>query len=140
MGDLKTIGETTLETEEMDKLNLAHEFEYIRETFFPRWDRKREWNIKAVQRLPDGAVKGFYDDVSKAILIPQWLLSKNQDWLHSVLIHEISHCASIYHGKRFQKRYSKAGDEAKRIGRKLLANFIFFELEQIRTGKRTSLK
>jgi hypothetical protein len=103
----------------MDNRKLKKEFEYIRNTFFPQWDRKREWSIKRVWHLPS---HGKYDNVSKRILIQ--FISGDRIDLYRLLIHEICHCVSDYHGKRFLDRLLRAKLRANELGLKMVANAI----------------
>lgn len=98
---------------------LKREYEYVRETFFPKWDRKHQWRIKRVWHLP---LPAKYDDEAKKILIQS--IPEARDGLHTLLIHEISHCVGRHHGKRFRNRLSRAKDKAEIIGRKTLAEKI----------------
>jgi len=107
---------------------LNQEFEYIKRTFFPRWDKKRKWKIRKVWHLPCG---GKYDTDSKTILLRSSLEDGDKDNLHRLLIHEICHCASNYHGKRYQDRYSKAKTRAEEIGREGLLKQMIEELSML---------
>ena len=117
-------------------MRIKEEFTYIRGTFFPQWDRKREWKVSIRKHLPIGASRGFYDVNSKRILIAKKdILLKDRDTLHSFLIHEICHYASPNHRERFLDRFAKAKDKAKRIGRERLAKFICYQIEEIVWGR-----
>lgn len=105
-------------------MNLRKEFEYIRKTFFPLWDRKRLWKVRC---NPDLAPRGRYGTDTRTILIK--FLTDDLDDLHSLLIHEVSHCAAAHHGKRWRERMAKARDRAISIGRKGLAKKLSKDLE-----------
>jgi len=106
---------------------LNQELEYVRKTFFPRWDKGGEWRIRRFWHLP---CRGKYDTDSKTILLRSIL--ENKDDLHHLLIHEICHCASNYHGKRYQDRYLKAKTRAEEIGREGLVKKMIEELSMLR--------
>jgi hypothetical protein len=103
----------------MNNRKLRKEFEYVRKSFFPLWGKKREWRIKKVWHLPS---KGRYDNINKRILIK--FIPDDKEELYGLLIHEISHLASSYHGKKYLNRLSKARDRAKQLGLKTLAEII----------------
>lgn len=114
----------------MKRKSIKEEFEYIRRLFFPMWDKKGEWKVKRLWHLPCG---GKYDTDSKTILLRSIL--KNKDDQHRLLIHEICHCASNYHGKRFQDRYLKAKTRAEEIGREGLVKKMIKELSMLKQKK-----
>ncbi len=109
----------------MNNRELRKEFEYIRKSFFPLWDKKREWRIKKVWYLPSN---GLYDDLTKTILIK--FIPDDKEELYRLLIHEISHLASHHHGKKFLNRILMARDRAKQLGLKTLAEKIQDEIRK----------
>lgn len=100
---------------------LQEEFEYVRKTFFPRWDRKREWKIQFVEELSgDPDLVAWSSLSTKTITI---LRSKCPvgDHLRAVLIHEICHAISsrasqpLGHGKYWCDRMQDAVETASRL-------------------------
>ncbi|MGO9567371.1 MAG: SprT-like domain-containing protein [Desulfomonilaceae bacterium] len=83
------------------------EFEYVKRTFFPRWDRKMGWCFQLVDDL-DGAL-GKCNTDSKAIQ----LTAAPIEGLREILIHEIAHAVSAgRHGKKWQVRMEMAAKRA----------------------------
>ena len=107
----------------MKRQELEQAFEYIRNSFFPQWDRKRKWRI---QEMPGLRLSGRYDDSSKRTLIRH--IPENNQEFYLLLIHEIAHCAAIHHGKRFIDRLLKAKIKAEQLGLKTLAEKIGAEI------------
>jgi hypothetical protein len=93
------------------------EFDYIRSTYFPRWDRGHTWTLQ--EDHPECVGFGLCDYVGKAIII--------RDDLHVLpapvlLIHEIAHAVTYPgHGKKWQIRMEKAALKAESIGHDELA-------------------
>ncbi len=85
---------------------------FIRKTFFPRWDRERQWRIVAdSQMIAMG--KCFRD--SRLIKIPY--ITSREDDLYELLIHEICHAVTDdYHSRRWKARMLKAAEKAENIG------------------------
>lgn len=112
----------------LDTNRLKTSFEFVRISFFPKWDKNQEWNIKRVWHLP---AQGKCDRISKNILIKE--ISPEEDELHCIVIHEICHASSSpYHGKRWQERMFKAGERAERLGFKELSKLIDEEAKTYR--------
>lgn len=102
---------------------LQKAFATVRAVFFPRWDPEGAWSAREVRDLP---AKGKCDRRRKTVLLRH--ASKDDDRLHCLLIHEISHAVTDdYHSKRWLARYRKAGERAERMGRHHLASLIFEE-------------
>jgi len=99
---------------------LRQTFNDVRETFFPKWDRKRNWQIVLDLNHP---AAGRCDTEGKRIMVSA--VGKDSDGLDCLLIHEIAHAAACTgHGKRFQARLLKAADCADELGRDELARLI----------------
>ena len=91
---------------------LREKYQYVRTTFFPQWDRKRQWKAQ----LSGGpfASNGSCESETKTINI-NWETDPKD--LVLVLIHEIAHAvARDYHGKKWQARMEKAAKRAEEIG------------------------
>jgi hypothetical protein len=107
---------------------LENEFEFVRATFFPRWDKKREWRVELVDDL-DGAQGKCFDE-EKVVRIA-YLLSG--DKLTVLLIHEITHAVSrSNHARKFQDRMSKAAQKADTIGRPELGSLLREDVDMCR--------
>jgi hypothetical protein len=101
---------------------LRDEFENVRKTFFPRWDRDGLWSVVVKPDLPG---TGFCRPLTKTIQLVQ--VPRDENELHRLLIHEICHAvvpASGLHGKRWRRRYLKAAERARALGRSTLAKAI----------------
>jgi hypothetical protein len=112
------------EPREVGQEELDASFNYIRDTFFPRWDRQHDWVAK-VGAIPDRdnlvGFDGECDPVRKRIIINQRGIPKSEG-LDSLLIHEIAHAvAGLAHDKRWRNRMEKAALKAIDIGRTELA-------------------
>jgi hypothetical protein len=96
---------------------LQKEYDQIRQTFFPSWDRDGEWGI--VEKAGPHAPHGYLDEKEKVIGIQS--MGPGQS-LRVVLIHEIAHAVtSISHGKKWQNRMNKSAQKAESIGETKLA-------------------
>lgn len=102
-------------------------FESVRKAFFPHWDRNRNWKVRKKKDLP---CDGLCDLHLKAISLQY--ISKNDDKLSRLLIHEICHCFSPRHGKRWQDQMVKRAQKANQIGRDELARLIMEDVEGYR--------
>ena len=102
-------------------MNFSETCEYIRTTFFPRWDRKGRWQIVQVDDL-NGA-QGWCERESKTISILDGMSGND---LLALLIHEIAHAASNdCHGRRWlNKMEEAANDAADRLGQVALASLL----------------
>ncbi len=104
---------------------LLRAFATVRAVFFPRWDSEGAWSAREVRDLP---AKGKCDRRRKTLLLRR--ASRDDDALHCLLIHEISHAVTDdYHSKRWLARYRKAAERAERMGRHHLASLILEEAE-----------
>jgi hypothetical protein len=99
------------------------EFQYVKETFFPTWDKQGLWRLELAEDL-NGAT-AYCKTEPKTIEV---LKSVGFDKLRVILIHEISHAVtSCGHGKPWLSRMEKAAQKAERLGMNDLA-------QQIRSG------
>ncbi|MBW2346116.1 MAG: hypothetical protein JRF53_19400 [Deltaproteobacteria bacterium] len=94
-------------------------FEYVRQNFFPKWDRKGQWTIKIDSDLPSLG-RCFQDQ--KTISLGS--VSDSNDELHLLIIHKICHTSIPNHGKKWLGRMAKAANTAKEIGRTKLSQMI----------------
>ena len=108
----------------MTKRRLQHEFQAVRQQFFPRWDRAGRWRIRQVSDL-NGANVRVYPE-TRTIRITH-LPDGDEGTL--LLIHEIAHAASNWgHGKKWQCRMERAAVAAEGMGRTELAGLLRKEI------------
>jgi hypothetical protein len=101
-------------------MNFTESVEHIRTTFFPRWDRKRHWQVVQVDDL-NGA-QGWCERESKTISILDGMIGND---LLALLIHEIAHAASNdCHGRRWLNKMEEAANDANRLGQAALASLL----------------
>ncbi|AFM26028.1 hypothetical protein [Desulfomonile tiedjei] len=99
------------------------EYDYIRSTFFPKWNRKGEWKLEIVPRFEDTNDEGFCDWTTKTIKI----CANPEMPIQVLLIHEIAHAVSRCrdaHQTPWLTRMEKAAKKADTIGMKDLAQMI----------------
>src|SRR5271157_13850 len=86
---------------------LQEEFEFVRKTFFPRWDHKKEWRVESVADL-HGAVGEYRKDLKTVFILGQ----PTGEALQLVMIHELCHARCFSHKTAWQFRMMKAADRA----------------------------
>lgn len=118
-------------------MKLKETFEYIRKTFFPRWDKNNQWTVKVDSDLP---LHGLCKKGEKIIIL-QYISEKNNE-LYLLLIHEICHATTDnYHAKKWCARMLKVAEMAEKIGHEKLSKMIqgqvkaYKSLETNRKGK-----
>ena len=105
---------------------LAEAFYYVRQTFFPKWQKGFEWAAKEDPSLP---YYGRCDDNSKTIFVQS--IPEEDDRLHLILIHEICHAITREpHTRKWRHRFKQAGDTATEVGRQQLASWIYDEVRR----------
>lgn len=117
---------------------LAGTIKYIRETFFPKWDRKKEWIIYHSNSPKVEFCHGLCDKDEKKIHLS--FVSKKDVELHLLLIHEICHCFSCGHGKIWQNKMLKIADKARKIGKEELSDKIVKQVEDYRSAPNVTAK
>ncbi len=103
---------------------LQEEFNQVRKTFFPSWDKKGQWRIvdKAGPYCPHGGID------KKAQVVEVQCMGPGQS-LRVCLIHEIAHAvSSLGHGKEWQDRVEKAARKAETIGETSVAEALREEI------------
>ncbi len=103
---------------------LEEEFNNVRRTFFPTWDKKRQWKIvdKAGPYRPHGCID------KKEQVVEVQCMTPGQS-LKVCLIHEIAHAvSSLGHGKEWQDRVEKAARKAETIGETSVAEALREEI------------
>lgn len=106
-----------------DRLETA--YQYVRKSFFPRWDRDRQWTCHLIHDLPSG---GRCFDDRKEIAVQY--VSDNDDELYALLIHEICHAFAMGHDKGWQKRMLKAAEKAHELGLYGVQNILASEVKE----------
>jgi hypothetical protein len=102
---------------------------YIRKIYFPQWDKTREWVIKYEPDSPEVEFcLGKCKKDIKTIYIKR--LFDNDIELMELLIHEICHVFAIGHGKPWQRRMSKAAEQAAKKGENELSNKLIDEVKR----------
>jgi len=104
------------------------EFDYVRKTYFPRWDRKKEWKLQVLD--DDDGAEGHCNAESKTIRV-QYTPKRR---LRLLFIHEIAHAAASYggHSKKWLARMEKAAKQAESIGEIELSSEIRKDVESYR--------
>jgi hypothetical protein len=110
------------------------EFNYVRKTYFPLWDRKQEWKLQVLD--DDDGAEGHCNAESKTIRVQY--TAKNR--LRLLFIHEIAHAAATYggHGKKWLARMEKAAKKAESIGEIELSGEIRKDVESYRDPENVS--
>jgi hypothetical protein len=87
-------------------------FKFIRETFFPKWDKVGSWRVKIKKDLSS---QGICNARAKSILIQREKPISGSLFL--LLVHGICHsvAAPSGHGKRWKERMLRAAGVANRI-------------------------
>jgi len=84
-------------------------WDFVRENFFPRWDRSRQWRF-AFDGLELNGALGKCDYKTKTIVLTN---EKNENRLLFLAIHEVCHAVTDgSHRKKFQIRLKKAEQRA----------------------------
>ena len=90
------------------EIRLQQAFEYVRRTFFPRWDKQHQWGVKLATDL---CLEGECDLETKTILLKS--LPRDDNDLYTWLIHEICHAIPVPgHAKKWFSRMMKASNTA----------------------------
>ena len=111
----------------MRDADLNNEFEYVRNTFFPRWDKKKDWKVEIFSGWVDHLTGTDY--TGKGI-VPPLVGTCNRKtktiYLRCAqkesLIHEICHAVSNdHHGERWRNKMEEKAQLADRLGNNILA-------------------
>lgn len=106
------------------KTKLKKAFEYVRDTFFPKWDKNHHWKVRLNRLMPSG---GRADPDTKAIVLSA--LPDDIDSLYMILIHEICHAVTQSgHTKKWTNRMINARDKAQELGLIILSNMLSEEI------------
>lgn len=111
---------------------LRQGFKYVRETFFPNWDRKRDWKLRKDKKLLTYSLDADCRSDLKTIIIGK-VPQENTD-LYYLLIHEICHSSKSYfgHASGWRERFLKKAEIAKKLSLNNLAEKIEQEVERHR--------
>ena len=117
---------------------LVTAFDTIRTTYFPRWDKNREWTI-VVKDIEPRVMIARCDTQNKEICIDPSFVPDSDAHLFALIVHEICHpVACHYHGKRFQARLMKAAGKADDMGETELASRVRADAELCQQPARPS--
>jgi len=112
---------------------LQEEFEFIRKTFFPRWDRKKEWRVILVQDV--NGTQGECLKSTKTIHILKELRSIEE--LQALLIHEICHAVGNWgHARKWQDRMLRSARQAADSGLGALADILRRNVQRYKESHR----
>jgi hypothetical protein len=112
---------------------LKDAFQYVRKTFFPNWDRKKEWRVYYLPQFKteyDRSRDKFFKEIGIAHLMGKsdvigeciedlkyiyiYEIPDDLDALHELLIHEICHIKASGHGKRWMENMDRVFVKAQR--------------------------
>ena len=119
-----------------NEIKLMDAFQFVRKTFFPRWDRNYQWRIYLDSDLPS---LGRCNVQGKEMFLRG--LQKDEDELHFLIIHEICHVAAkgaLGHNKNWYSRMEKAAEKAKDLGYEKLAEKIYADVALYRDSEPES--
>lgn len=120
---------------ELDK-KLQDAFQFIRKSFFTKWDKKNEWQARLNLDKPG---RGLCNDATKTIEIRSVQTDEND--FYTLLVHEICHAvARCNHASKWKIRMSKASDKAIELGLKELGDLIKADVESYRDPKIVTLR
>lgn len=108
---------------DMTKDRLQEAFKYVRQSFFPKWDKNSEWIVKLDLNLPSHG-RCFIE--TKTISLSY--LPNEDDALYSLLIHEICHSSIPGHKKKWFDRMLKASKTADKLGHTKLSEMLWKEV------------
>ena len=113
----------------MQEDRLQKAFEYVKNTYFPGWDKRRRWKVEErseeLNARTARGVDGICDLKAKTIKINMSRISEDQNDLYDLLIHEICHCHNVGHGESWQNAMFKRAHIAscKNLSRNLGSRF-----------------
>ncbi len=112
----------------MTDAELETRFHQVRETFFPRSRKARGYTVRRVVAPPDSPsdVRGTCGDGE--ITVDSDAVEYGGDLLDALLIHELAHIASLWHGQRWRDAMRQALSRAREIQREGLAEVLLWEL------------
>ncbi|MBT4087144.1 MAG: hypothetical protein HN580_22425 [Deltaproteobacteria bacterium] len=116
----------------MNKSNRLREtYNFIKQNFFPRWDRDGRWAVREVWDLPsDGRC-----DTKEKLIFVRPVSQLDDDNLHLLLIHEICHAFYANHGDKWCQRIHNAAVRARQIGLIRLWDMLLQEIEEYQSDR-----
>ena len=108
---------------------LQKSFEYVKNNYFPGWDKKGKWKVEdcseELNALGPRGVAGQCIRETKTIKINMTGdCVEDEDDFYVLLIHEICHCHNLGHGESWQNLMFKTADVAWRLGHLILSSRI----------------
>lgn len=128
---------------------LEDAFQYVRKTFFPLWDRKKQWKVEYRPEFKKWHERGITEQIKRKGLkdkypfkiridaicqefrhyILFYRIPQNNNALYAILIHEICHVKTSGHGKKWVEKmdtaYSKAlNDVSKNLAKRIKLDLI----------------
>jgi hypothetical protein len=110
---------------------LKRSFEQVRRDFFPLWDRKKQWRVRAATFL---APLGRCEADRKTIFIRA--IPDSEDELKRFLIHEICHHNASGHAAKWQRNMETAAQRAKAVGEEKTAEWISEEIGRYQEAEK----
>lgn len=102
--------------------------EYVKKTFFPRWDRNNQWQIQEKNKLELWGALVRCAQESKTIYVDQTASKENGQVL---LVHGIAHAVTnSFHGSLCQGRMLEAAETAQHIAATSLVKEIKKEIQE----------
>ncbi|MGO8880647.1 MAG: hypothetical protein ACLPVO_09405 [Desulfomonilaceae bacterium] len=107
---------------------IEQQFNKVRETYYPLWDRKREWKLLTLDTGIDSM--GVCCSLTKTVVIPEKSLLGTESQLRQLIIHEIAHAvANTGHGICWRNRIQKAALKAESLNEIEVAKGLREEIE-----------
>jgi predicted metal-dependent hydrolase len=104
---------------------LKQAFDRVKSSFFPTWDRKNLWRVRAATfLLPSGRC----EESIKVIFVRE--IPDCEDELDQLLIHEICHYNVPTHGPKWCRNMEKAAQRAESIGQQKISQWIRSEIQR----------
>jgi hypothetical protein len=113
---------------------LKRGFDRVKSSFFPTWDRKKLWRVRAATFL---VTQGRCEESRKVIFVRE--IPDCEDELDQLLIHEICHYNAPTHGAKWCRNMEKAAQRAESIGRQEISRWIRTEIQRYQHQKAESV-
>ncbi|MBI5444667.1 MAG: hypothetical protein HY900_26060 [Deltaproteobacteria bacterium] len=109
-------------------------FEQVRAQFFPEWDRRRRWRVRVVRDDAHVVIASF-EPAQRELQVRPTMASMDSDTVEALLVHEIAHHVSLWHGAKWQRRMLEAADAAESFGNDILAEKLRYDVEMYRGNR-----
>lgn len=120
----------------MIRKEFINQWQFVRETFFPRWDRQARWKVRIRSNVPWGPQGANCEMDKREIVfssIPSDIIAAQE-----LLIHEICHAVGyIGHETSWQRRMEKAIARANELGLGALVNKLKEDLAMYHGGRKS---